>query len=157
MILLNGIIIAEQNWGNLVDFVYIHDPTHKSSKARKFSYQYKGPFEIEQRISSLIYKVRFADGTFTIIHVNRLKEVHGQTENGNAPPLKQSISFYFSFIFSFYLYAIFHYRTIWWNMFPLWCWIVWLVPLRRRVARTCALVTILSLCLCDKRRYFRSA
>jgi hypothetical protein len=32
------------------DFVYVHDPTHKRSKARKFSYQYKGPFEIEQKM-----------------------------------------------------------------------------------------------------------
>jgi hypothetical protein len=48
--------------------------------------------KIEQKISPLIYKVRLADGTFTIIHVNRLKEVHGQIENGNAPPVKQSIS-----------------------------------------------------------------
>jgi transposase InsO family protein len=40
------------------DFVYVHDPTHRRGKAKKFTYQYKGPFEIEQKISSLIYKVR---------------------------------------------------------------------------------------------------
>jgi hypothetical protein len=33
------------------DFVYVHDPIYKRVKAKKFSYQYKGPFEIEQRIS----------------------------------------------------------------------------------------------------------
>jgi hypothetical protein len=37
------------------DLVDIHGPTHTRSKAKKFAYQYKGPFEIEQRISPLIY------------------------------------------------------------------------------------------------------
>ena len=60
------------------DFVYIHDPTHKRGKAKKFSYQYKGPYEIEQKISSLIYKVRLEDGTSTVINVNRLKRACGQ-------------------------------------------------------------------------------
>jgi hypothetical protein len=49
-------------------FVYIHDPTYKRSKATKFSYQYKGPFEIEQKISPLIYNIPMEDGTSTIIH-----------------------------------------------------------------------------------------
>jgi hypothetical protein len=53
------------------DFVNIHDLTHKRGKARKFSYQYKGPFEIEQKVSPLICKVRLADGTSAIIHTNR--------------------------------------------------------------------------------------
>ena len=48
---------------NKGDFVYLHDPTHKRSKARKFSYQNKGHFEVEKRIFPLIYKVRMADGT----------------------------------------------------------------------------------------------
>jgi hypothetical protein len=61
------------------DFVYIHDPIHKRGKAKKFSYQYRGPFEIEQKVSPLIYKVQLADGTFTIVHVNRLKRVCKQT------------------------------------------------------------------------------
>jgi hypothetical protein len=33
------------------DFLYVHDPIYKRGKAKKFSNQYKGPFEIEQRIS----------------------------------------------------------------------------------------------------------
>jgi len=64
------------------DFVYLHDPTHKRGKAKKFSYQYKGPFEAEQRISSLIYKIQLTDGTFTLVHANRLKRAYGQ-ETGN--------------------------------------------------------------------------
>jgi hypothetical protein len=35
-------------------FVYLYDPTYKRGKAKKFSYQYKGPFEVEQKISALI-------------------------------------------------------------------------------------------------------
>jgi len=35
------------------DFVYVHDPTYKRGKARKFSYRYKGPFEIVQKIFPL--------------------------------------------------------------------------------------------------------
>jgi len=37
------------------DFVYVHDPIHKRGKARKFSYQYKGPYEIEEKISPLTH------------------------------------------------------------------------------------------------------
>ena len=60
------------------DFVYIHDPIHKGGKAKEFSYQYIGPFEIKQ-VSPLIYKVQLAGGTFTIVHVNRLKRACKQT------------------------------------------------------------------------------
>jgi hypothetical protein len=69
------------------DLVYIHDPTYKRSKARKFSYQYKGPFVIEQKISSLIYRVRMADGTSAVIHVNRLKRAHEATRSEDVVPL----------------------------------------------------------------------
>ena len=62
------------------DFVYVRDPIYKRRKAKKFSYRYKGPYEIEQKISSLIYKIRLGDGTFTILHINRLKEVYGQKQ-----------------------------------------------------------------------------
>jgi len=34
------------------DFVYIHDHTHKRSMARKFSFQYRRPFEVERRFPS---------------------------------------------------------------------------------------------------------
>jgi hypothetical protein len=74
------------------DFVYIPDPTHKHSKAKKFSYQYKGPFEIEQKISPLIYKVRLADGTSTVIHVNRLKRAHKQIDSGDIPLVKPKVN-----------------------------------------------------------------
>ena len=72
---------------NKGDFVYLHDPTSKRSKVRKFSYQYKGPFEVEQRISPLIYKLRMADGTSAIIHVNRLKRAYGNAVNKSVGPL----------------------------------------------------------------------
>jgi hypothetical protein len=67
------------------DYVYIHDPTYKHGKARKFSYQYKGPFDSDQRISPLIYKVRFLDGTSTIVHVSRLKRALKQSEASTTP------------------------------------------------------------------------
>jgi hypothetical protein len=54
----------------------LYDPTYKRGKAKKFSYQYKGPYEVEQKISPLISKIRLADGTFTIVHVNRLKRAY---------------------------------------------------------------------------------
>ena len=68
------------------DLVYVHDPAYKRSKARKFSYQYKGPCEIEQKISPLIYRVRMADGNSAIIHINRLKRAYSQVENKSAVP-----------------------------------------------------------------------
>ena len=71
------------------DLVYIHDPTHKRGKAKKFSYQYKGACEIEQKISSLIYKVRLADGTSTVIHVNRLKRAYGQADAKDELPFRK--------------------------------------------------------------------
>jgi hypothetical protein len=74
------------------DFVYIYDPTYKRGKAKTFSYQYRGPFEIEQKISPLIYKVRFGDGSSTIIHVNRLKSFHKQIEASEALLVKQRLS-----------------------------------------------------------------
>lgn len=57
--------------------MYIHNSTYKQGQAKKFSYQCKGPFEIKQRISPLIYKVQLTDGTFAIIHINRLKRAYG--------------------------------------------------------------------------------
>ena len=75
------------------DLVYVHDPTYKRGKAKKFSYQYKGPFEVEQKISLLIYKVRMADGTSAVLHVNRLKRAYGQrVERDNALPLCKSLN-----------------------------------------------------------------
>jgi hypothetical protein len=71
------------------DFVYIHDPTYKRGKAKKFSYEYRRPFEIDQKIFPLIYKIRLADGTSIIIHVNRLKRAHKQIEDGETSPVKQ--------------------------------------------------------------------
>ena len=75
------------------DLVYLHDPTHKRSKARKFSYQYKGPFEVEKKISPLIYKVRMADGTSAITLILRRSRTgtvwfYTSTSNKRAAPPK---------------------------------------------------------------------
>jgi hypothetical protein len=75
------------------DLVYIYDPVHKRGKARKFSYQYKGPFEIEHRISPLVYKIRMTDGTFAIVHTNRLKKAQGQQKILNkASPVGRKVT-----------------------------------------------------------------
>jgi len=68
------------------DFVYVHDPIYKRSKAREFSYQYKGPYEIEETISPLIYKVRQGGRTSVILHLNRLKRAFEQAVNDNISP-----------------------------------------------------------------------
>jgi len=71
------------------DYVYVQYPVHKRGKAKKLSYQYDGPFEVEQKISPLIYKIRLGDGTSTILHVNRLKRMHKQNSgNGVLPEVK---------------------------------------------------------------------
>jgi hypothetical protein len=72
------------------DLVYVHDLIHKRGKARKFSNQYKGPYEIEEKISPLIYKVRIEDGTSVILHVNRLKKAVEQAGNDSMLPLNGS-------------------------------------------------------------------
>jgi hypothetical protein len=74
------------------EFVYVHGPTHKRSKARKFSYQYRGPFEVEGRISPLIYRIRMADGTIATIHINRLKRAYKPLENMSALPLSSKLT-----------------------------------------------------------------
>jgi hypothetical protein len=65
------------------ELVYLYDPTHKRGKAKKFSYQYKGPYEVQERISPLIYKIRMSDGTFAVMYVNRLKRSYGSLESNN--------------------------------------------------------------------------
>jgi hypothetical protein len=69
--------------------VYIHDTTYKRNQAKKFSYHYKGPFTVKQRIYPLIYKVELPDGAFAIIHINRLKRAYGSVNNAKALPIKK--------------------------------------------------------------------
>jgi hypothetical protein len=74
------------------DLVYLHDPVYKRGIAKEFSYQYKGPYEIEQKISPLIYKIRMTDGTSTIVHINRLKGASGQAVDSKVHPLSSRSS-----------------------------------------------------------------
>jgi transposase InsO family protein len=60
------------------DLVYLHDPIYKRGRAKKFSYQFKGPFKIESKVSPLIYRVCTGEGIFTVVHINRLKRAYGQ-------------------------------------------------------------------------------
>jgi hypothetical protein len=60
------------------DLVYFHDPIYKRGRAKKFFYQFKGPFEIESKVSPLIYRVRTGEGIFTVVRINRLKRAYGQ-------------------------------------------------------------------------------
>jgi len=80
--------LEQFNKGTLV---YMYDATYRRGRAKKFSYQYKGPYEIEQKISPLIYKVKLADGTSTIVHVNRLKRASGkETDSSRLPARKHN-------------------------------------------------------------------
>ena len=46
---------------------------------------------MEQKISPLIYKIKLADGTSTIVHVNRLKRAYGQeTDSSKLPERKHN-------------------------------------------------------------------
>jgi len=82
-------MIARQSWNSLErrDFVYVHDPIHKRGKAREFSYQYKGPYETEEKISPIIYKVRQEGGTSVILYLNRLRRAFEQAVNDDISPL----------------------------------------------------------------------
>jgi hypothetical protein len=61
------------------DLVYLYDPVYKRGKAKKFAYKYKGPYEVKQRISPLVYRIRTAEGTDVILQVNRLKRAYGRS------------------------------------------------------------------------------
>ena len=76
------------------DFVYVRDPIYKRGKAKKFSSQNKGPYEIDMKVSALIYKVRLLDGTFAIVHINRLKKAYDRKQEIDRALLrrKQGIS-----------------------------------------------------------------
>jgi hypothetical protein len=54
----------------------LHNPIFKRGKAKKFSYQYQGPYEVELKISPLIYTLRTKEGTSIIVHINRLKRAY---------------------------------------------------------------------------------
>jgi hypothetical protein len=58
------------------DLVYLHDPTHKRGKVTKSAYQFKGPYEIEFKLSPLVYRLCTGEGMFIIVHINRLKLTH---------------------------------------------------------------------------------
>jgi len=62
------------------DFVYVRDHIYKRGKAKKFSSQYKGPYEIDMKVSALIYRLRLLDGTFAIVHTKRLKKAYDRKQ-----------------------------------------------------------------------------
>jgi len=70
------------------DFVYVRDRIYKRGRAKKFSSQYKGSYEIETKVSALIYKVRLLDGTFATVHINRLKKAHDQEQKDHRTLLR---------------------------------------------------------------------
>jgi hypothetical protein len=60
------------------DLVYLYDPVAKRGKAKKFAYNYTGPYEVVARISPLIYEIEGGEGKVVVVHVNRHKKVHRQ-------------------------------------------------------------------------------
>jgi hypothetical protein len=63
---------------NKGDLVYLHDSIYKRGRTKKFSYQFQGPFEIDLKISPLIYTLRTGEGMSTVLHIKRLKRVYVQ-------------------------------------------------------------------------------
>ena len=68
------------------DLVYLYDPIYKRGKARKFAYKYKGPYEVKQKISPLVYKIQTSEGTDVIVHVNRLKRAQERSSQLQGKP-----------------------------------------------------------------------
>jgi hypothetical protein len=58
------------------DVVYLHNPIAKRSRAKKFAYQYQGPYTILERVSPLVYKLQTDADRSIIAHVNRLNLAH---------------------------------------------------------------------------------
>jgi hypothetical protein len=58
----------------------LYNPIFKRGKAQKFSYKYEGPYEVETKISPLVYKVRVDGEKSVIVHINRLKRAHGDNK-----------------------------------------------------------------------------
>ena len=68
------------------DLVYLYDPIYKRGKARKFAYKYKGPHEVKQRISPLVYKIETSEETDVIVHLNRLKRAQARSSQLQGKP-----------------------------------------------------------------------
>jgi hypothetical protein len=51
---------------------------------------FTNPYEIEQKLSPLIYKVRMTDGTSAILHINSLKEAYRCIEGNKTEPRGKS-------------------------------------------------------------------
>jgi hypothetical protein len=54
----------------------LYNPIFKRGKAKKFSYKYEGPYEVEMKISPLVYKIRVDEEKSVIVHINRLKRAY---------------------------------------------------------------------------------
>jgi hypothetical protein len=73
------------------DLVYLHDPICKRGRAKKCSYQFQGPFEIELKTSPLIYRLRTGEGMSTVVHINRLKPETSTSTNVSTPALSSKV------------------------------------------------------------------
>jgi hypothetical protein len=54
----------------------LHNPIAKRGRAKKFAYQYQGPYTILEKVSPMIYKLQIDADRPIIVHVNRLKLAH---------------------------------------------------------------------------------
>ena len=55
------------------DHVYLRDITIKKGRRKKFSENWKGPYEIIQILNNVNIKIRIGKGKFLIVHIDRLK------------------------------------------------------------------------------------
>ena len=69
------------------DRVYVYFPVKKVGCSSKFTSYWRGPFEVKEKLSQVLYKVNCGrSDSLQIIHVDRIKKarkqvLHGEAEN----------------------------------------------------------------------------
>ena len=60
------------------DLVYLYPPVTKQGLSRKFRKSWNGPYQITKKISDINYEITSEANKTQVVHVNRLKQAHGQ-------------------------------------------------------------------------------
>jgi len=60
------------------DLVYLYTPVSKPGLSRKFRKSWNCPYQINKKISDLNYEIVNKLNKTQVVHVNRLKQAHGQ-------------------------------------------------------------------------------
>ena len=68
---------------NINDKVYVYFPVKKIGNSSKFTSFWKGPFQVKEKLSDVLYKVDCGRaGSIQVIHVDRLRKVREQVLTG---------------------------------------------------------------------------